>query len=108
MATILLTHQCRSRGKKRRKKYHAEVSFEQMPTFCSCNACKQPTKPWTGFRVTIVQNQQNYLYLRLDSSLGKKVQQQIAIFLPPKKRLCIECVFKKIKRANLVLGLRQR
>lgn len=108
MATIRLTRQSRSRGKKRRQIYHAEITCEQMNWHCACDHCKQVSKPWTNFYVKILQNQKTYLYPRLDGLLGIKIQKQIAVFLPPKKRLCVNCMYKKIERANLVLGLRQR
>lgn len=108
MATIHLTRQSRSRGKKRRQIYDAEVTCEQMNLICKCDHCKQETKPWTRFSVVIIQNQKNYLYPSLTSSIGISIQDKIASFLRPQARLCVNCMYEQVAQANRILGLRQR
>lgn len=108
MATIRLTRQSRSRGKKRRQIYAAEITYDQQDNLRSCDRCRATIKPWTNFRVTVIQNQQNYLYSYLDSILAADILRKIATFLQPKSHLCLNCVYHKIDQANRVLGLRQR
>lgn len=108
MATILLTRQSRSRGKKRRQTYHAEVCFEQKDSFHHCDHCHKQTKPWTNFHVTVIQNRTNFLFPSLSSDIGSKIRRKISNFLRANSHLCIDCTYHQLERANRILGLRQR